>query len=124
MTGDEPRQDREIRVQQLAGPGVPGLDHDPPVYHFDLATEMMPDLMADPVEFLRRIGLGPEQGVAPKGAMAVRLTDAEWLWDGTRWISREDQPQKADNAGVPSTSCCYISGPAEMTCHTHAPEVV
>jgi hypothetical protein len=113
-----------ISVKQLAGPGVPGLEHDPPVFHFDLGMELMPELLANPVEFLEQLGLGPEQGVAPKGFMSVRLTGPEWTWNGHQWVAREDQLGSAEDADAPRSSCCYISGPAEMTCHTHEPVVV
>ncbi|MDQ4092810.1 MAG: hypothetical protein M3143_05220 [Actinomycetota bacterium] len=108
----------DILVKKLAGPGVEGLEHDPPVFHFDVKTDLMPELLADPVEFLKQLGLGPEQGVAPKGLMTVRLTGAEWIWNGRQWVATEDQTLASGDAGV-SSSCCYISGPAEMTCHTH-----
>lgn len=115
---------RNIPVKQLAGPGVAGLEHDPPVFHFDLEMDLMPELLENPVEFLRQLGLGPEQGVAPKGTMTVRLTGPEWTWNGVRWVAREDQAVATVEASASSTSCCYISGPAEMTCHTHDPIVV
>jgi hypothetical protein len=120
---------RDVQVKQLSGPGVPGLETDPPVFHFDLGMDLMPELVADPVGFLRGLGLGPDQGVAPKGSMTVRLTSPEWAWDGSRWVAQEDQPV-ADDAGAPDagtharSSCCYISGPEEMTCHTHQDPVV
>ena len=113
--------ERNISVNQLAGPGVPGLEHDPPVFHFDLGMELMPELLANPVEFLKELGLGPEQGVAPKGYMSVRLTGPEWTWNGREWVGREDQEVSSKDAGTARSSCCYISGPAEMTCHTHEP---
>ena len=113
-------QGSDIVVKQLAGPGVPGLEHDSPVFHFDLGMDLMPELMGNPVEFLKRLGLGPEQGVAPKGSMDVRLTDNEWTWTGRQWVANEDLALADDggvpgDAGAPRSSCCYISGPAEMT---------
>ena len=109
-----------IVVKQLAGPGVEGLVHYPPVFYFYIEMDLMPELLEDPVEFLRQLGLGPEQGVAPKGSMTVRLTGAEWIWNGRQWVAKEDQMRASDDASVRS-SCCYISGAAEMTCHTHEP---
>lgn len=106
-----------VRVQQLAGPGIEGLEHDPPVYHFDLEQPMMEQLLANPVEFLAGIGLGPEQGVALGGTMEVRLTGDQWAWEGNRWLTREEVGDGGvGDGGTPSTSsCCYISGPSEMT---------
>jgi hypothetical protein len=109
----------DIVVTQLAGPGVPGLEHDPPVFHFDLGMEQMPELLRDPVRFLKGLGLGPEQGVAPKGYMSVRLTGPEWIWNGRRWLASDEVLLARDDAGAGDAgaraSCCYISGPAEMT---------
>jgi hypothetical protein len=122
---DDNQDGDTIKVTKLAGPGVRGLEYDPPVFHFDLPTERIAELLSEPVAFLARLGLGPEQGVAPAGAMTVRLTSPKWAWNGRNWILRESVA--ADNAGAPnagdagtvSSSCCYISGPDEMTCHTH-----
>ncbi len=115
-----------IIVHQLSGPGATQLQGDPPVFHFDLTSEQLPVLLADPVAFLARLGLGPNEGVAVGGEVAVRFSEPRWIWNGERWL---DQREVGDDAGVPdggapdsgagSTSCVFSSGPAELTIHTH-----
>lgn len=115
-----------IMVHQLSGPGAPQLQGDPPVFHFDLTSEQLSVLLADPVAFLARLGLGPNEGVAVGGEVAVRLSEPRWIWNGDRWL---DQREVGDDAGAPdggapdggnvSTSCVFSSGPDELTIHTH-----
>jgi len=114
-----------VKVAKLAGPGVPGLEYDPPLYHIDLSADRLAELQADPVPFLRRLGLGPDE-VAPDDTMTVRLTTPKWGWNGTRWVEAEvagDDEFVLDagtDAGTTAVhSCCYSSGPAEITCHMH-----
>jgi hypothetical protein len=40
-----------VRVMKLAGPGVAGLELDPPLYHIDLTPERFAELQTDPVRF-------------------------------------------------------------------------
>ena len=114
-----------VRVAKLAGPGVPGLELDPPVYHIDLTADRLEELQADPVPFLRRLGLRADEGVAPYDTMTVRFTSLEWRWDGTRWVRAEAAGDDVvlrnggTDGGTGGHSCCYISGPDEMTCHWH-----
>jgi hypothetical protein len=111
-----------VRLTKLAGPGVEGLEYDPPLFHLDVRKDRFRELIADPVRFLRSVGLGAEDGVAPDDEMTVRFTGSRWQWNGSRWESRQasDLPDAGDNAGTDAGhSCCYISGPDEMTCHWH-----
>ena len=59
------------KLSQLAGPGVPGMEKDLPLYHVDVDNENLHKLLADPVDFFERLGVGPEQGIAPQGVMNV-----------------------------------------------------
>jgi hypothetical protein len=97
-----------IKVTQLAGPGVPGMEDDIPLYHFDVSPEEMKELIADPDEFVVRLGLRP-------------ATDREYGKVNLRLAGRDsDDPDGgAPPDGGTSHSCCYISGESEMTCHTH-----
>jgi hypothetical protein len=117
----------DIQVIKLAGPGVPGMEYEAPVFHFDVPATRMQELEADPVAFLARLGLGPDQGVAPRGRMTVEvISPDEWAWNGRNWVYPEPvaaeltvlPPDGGTDAGS-SHSCCYTSGPDRMTCHVH-----
>jgi hypothetical protein len=90
-----------IQVTQLAGPGVPGMEDDIPLYHFDVSPEEMKELIADPDGFVVRLGLRPTE-------------DHEYGKVNLRLVGRD-----APDGRMTSHSCCYISGESEMTCHTH-----
>ena len=92
-----------IEVTQLAGPGVPGMEDDIPLYHFDVSPEEMKELIADPDGFIVRLGLRPDED-HEYGKVNLRLAGP---------IS------DAPDGRMTSHSCCYISGESEMTCHTH-----
>jgi hypothetical protein len=49
---DSGSETSHIQVTQLAGPGVPGMEDDIPLYHFDVSAEEMQELIADPDGFL------------------------------------------------------------------------
>ncbi len=120
-----------IIVHQLSGPGAPQLQGDPPVFHFDLTSEQLQVFLADPVAFLARLGLGPNEGVAVGGEVALRFSEPRWLWNGERWLDQRDTGNDAGaseggapdggtpDGGTVSTSCFFSSGPDEFTIHTH-----
>ncbi|MFC5146943.1 hypothetical protein [Streptomyces aureoversilis] len=94
-----------VKVTQLSGKGVAGLESDPPLYHFDATAEELGQLIADPRRFLEDAGL-------PASA-ANSITLSKWAdaYSPERgWVLRKD-------AGSAS-SCCYVSD-NEMTCHVH-----
>ncbi|MET0144838.1 MAG: hypothetical protein ABW122_04265 [Ilumatobacteraceae bacterium] len=116
-----------VRVEKLAGPGVSGRESDPPLYHIDLTSERLAELQADPVPFLRSLGL-PADEVAPDDVITVRFTRPRWGWNGRTWERAEAAadlaavlpPDGGVDGGAPvGHSCCYSSGPDEMTCHWH-----
>jgi hypothetical protein len=117
----------DIQVTKLAGPGVPGMEYEAPLYHFDVPATRMQELEADPVAFLARLGLGPDQGVAPRGSMTVQVTSPdEWAWNGRNWVYPEPAaeltvvpPDGGTDGGSSGHGCCYTSGPDRMTCHWH-----
>jgi hypothetical protein len=45
------------KVVQICGPGVPGLEHCPAFYHFDLDPDELQAFFADPVKTLKELGL-------------------------------------------------------------------
>jgi hypothetical protein len=84
-------------------------------------------LIADPPFDLgkRRCGrLGPEE-VAPDDVITVRLTTPRWGWNGRVWVRAEAAADDVvtdggtDGGTTGGHSCCYMSGPDEMTCHWH-----
>ena len=116
-----------VKLTKLAGPGVEGLEYDPPLFHLDVRADRFRELIDDPVSFVRSLGLGADDGVAPDDSMTVRFTGSRWTWNGSRWEPRQASdltvlpPDGGTDGGtVPGHSCCYISGPDEMTCHWHS----
>lgn len=105
----------KVATQQLAGPGVDGLDQDPPLFHFDIDSDQIEDLLNDPQGFLTRIGLGPDQGIAPNGRVNV-ITNFNQQWTGRAWRKRdvgaEARPRRAPKG------CCYVSDDS-VICHVH-----
>ena len=97
-----------IEVKQMAGPGVPGMEHEAPLYHIDVELDDVVELVSDPVGFMKSIGLGPPQGVAPAGAMNVHFSSSNWTWYAGAWRFSEDAKAAAPNAGVPMRACCWI----------------
>jgi len=100
----------KIRADQLSGPGVPGMEHDPPLYHFDIDQDNLDKLRADSVGFLKRLGIGREQGIAPNGAMNRQLALANPAWSANGWV---DVPLGARGW------CCHVVGDT-TTCYNHA----
>jgi hypothetical protein len=110
-----------IAVTQLAGPGVPGLEGDTPLYHFDVEGEDLRDLAADPDDFVTRLGLRPDKDRQyPK--MNFRLVGlAADAPNGGLPKTLPPDGGPPDGGPPPSHSCCYVSGDDEMTCHMHDP---
>jgi len=92
------------------GPGVPGLEHDPPLYHFDLSEEEFSQMLIDPVEFLRMLGLGPEQNVAMDGVVNVQLPNPTQAWSGNGW-------QPVDRVRKKRWCCELVA--QTLLCHWH-----
>ncbi|MGK5543947.1 hypothetical protein ACSNOH_04295 [Streptomyces sp. URMC 127] len=95
-----------VKVTQLAGKGVAGLESDPPLYHFDATPEELGQLIADPQRFLEEAGL---PGTAANNIALSKWTEAYSPERG--WGPRKD--------GGAASSCCYVSDNS-MTCHVHA----
>ncbi|MFE4479332.1 MULTISPECIES: hypothetical protein [Streptomycetaceae] len=112
MTSKKSANVAQANVAQLAGPGVLGREQDPPLFHFDVPAEDVGALVADTLGYLQQLGIGPEQGIAPDGAMTLVLADARRAWNGKEWI---EQTAAAEGG----TKCCYTSG-SQSICHPHS----
>jgi len=75
------------------GPGVPGLEDDPPSYHFDIDDKDFEQLITDPAAFLGTLGLGPAQGVAMDGVVNVQLPNMAWSDDGWQPLDETQTPK-------------------------------
>lgn len=100
-----------VEVTKLAGKGVPGMENDPPLYHFDATPEEMAQLLADPHRFLEEANL-------PTSA-ADHITLCRWAEAYSPEHGWQRRANGGSDGGLPK-SCCYISGESEMTCHVHA----
>jgi len=97
---DSTRQERSVpKLRQLAGPGVAGLERDTPVYHVDIDKKELDTLLAHPVEFFKRLGVGPEQGIGLNGTINVNIVQVNTGTQAIEW-------------------CCYVVGDT-TTCHNH-----
>ncbi len=104
-----------INVTQLAGPGIPGMEDDTPLYHFDVPADQMAELIADPDAFLTRLGLRPARD---RKYAKVNLRVLEASADAPDGGTSPEGGTTLPEGGMPH-SCCYFSGESEMTCHTH-----
>lgn len=86
------------KLTQLAGPGVQTMERDTPLYHFDIDKRQLDKLLANPVDFCKRLGIGPDQQIARNGVMNVVMVQG-LIEPGTKW-------------------CCYTAGDT-TTCHPH-----
>jgi hypothetical protein len=90
---------------------VRGAASDTPLYHIDVDREQLTELVADPVKYLAKAGLGAEQGIAPGGAMSVSLGRGDLRWTTDGW-------QQADDAEPTTEWCCFVVGD-QTICHNH-----
>ena len=88
-----------LNFKQLAGPGVPGMEDDIPVYHFDILDEDVPAMLADPIGFLSSRGIEAYQRMDPQTRMQVTMVSAPNVTAGASW-------------------CCYDIGEGRR-CHLH-----
>ncbi|MEU9883880.1 hypothetical protein [Streptomyces phaeochromogenes] len=96
-------------VQQLAGPGIKGLEQDPPLYHFDVTPDELDQLIGDPETFLREMGLPL---LAAKSIISSR-------WDEIYTETGGWRPRGGGHAGgARPRACCYVTDGA-MICHAH-----
>jgi hypothetical protein len=79
---------RRIPVQTLAGPGVPGVEYDPPLFHYDLTREEMLELLANPAKFVdERLDWDDAQRALRPGSNRRGVTVSDLIWTNTEWVS-------------------------------------
>jgi hypothetical protein len=101
-------------ARQLSGPGIEGLETDPPLYHFDVEPDDLGALVEDPAGFLAAMGLTAEKGVATTGRIDVTLNRFNDRWiPGRGWVLGKDLDKLA-----PAKGCCYLSD-EKVVCHPH-----
>ena len=94
------------KVRQLSGPGIKGLEHCPPAYHFDFSHEEFQTFIADPAETMKQLGL--------KLTVAT-VTLSRWSESYSEKAGWSARAPSARAKGV----CCYSSGDGGVTCHMH-----
>jgi hypothetical protein len=107
--------DYGITVVKLAGPGVPGLEADTPLYHFDVPAERMAEFVRDPDAFAARLGLRPPRD---REYAHVNLRVIPASADSAFEAAAGDEPTVLGVEAAPH-ACCYLSGEDEITCHMH-----
>lgn len=91
------------------------METDPPLFHFDIDAAQLHELISDPQSFLRKIGLGPEQGIAHNGNVSVITNFAQqWTSNGWKALNVDNEPRMMPT----KPSCCYVSGDT-CSCHVH-----
>jgi hypothetical protein len=88
-----------LNFKKIAGPGVPGMEDDIPVYHFDIADEDVPAMLADPIGFLGGRGIEEYQRMDQRAQMQVTMVATSRSTIGAHW-------------------CCYDIGEGRR-CHLH-----
>jgi hypothetical protein len=101
---------RVENVQQLTGKGVSGLEHCPPVAHFDLAPEELQRFLENPEETLTSIGLEPIPGLQAATIPYITLArPSEAYSEAEGW----------EKGRAPTGWCCYAGGDGGVICHAH-----
>ena len=108
------------KVTQLAGPGVNGLETDPPLYLFDLEPAQLFEMAADPVGFLKRLGLTREQGIGPQGHISVCMPNPtlQWSHQKDQWVQVDGLQAEADLRAGAVKWCTYVVGDKTIV-HAH-----
>lgn len=88
-------EQRIPKVRKIAGPGVSGMEHDTPMFHIDVEGVAIDRLRIDPIGFLKQLGIGAEQGIAPDGVMNVTLARPNQAWTENGWVDLDDRPESA-----------------------------
>ena len=97
---------------QIAGPGVPGLDHEAPVYHFDVPPEAWQSFIHDPASYLAKLGLTPD--IAPRGQLSRSVVLDFEIWEAEKGWLPERPPEELLFAR--KGGCCFWFG---GKCHCH-----
>jgi hypothetical protein len=100
-------------IRQIAGPDVSGMEPDTPMFHVDIDGADIDSLRTDPVGFFKRLGVGPEQGVAPDGVISVTLSRPNQAWTENGWVDLD-----VDGAKKKIKWCTYVVGDTAII-HNH-----
>jgi hypothetical protein len=103
-------------VQAITGKGVEGLEHCPPVYHFDLSGEEFQRLLKNPKEVLASMGKEALASVDLdlESPVSVRLGAWSQAYSETEgWHEADPEPQT-----MWTPVCCYASAD-QVVCHKH-----
>ena len=97
------------KVRQLTGPGIKGLEHCPPTYHFDFSLEEFQSFILNPAEAVKELGLD------------FKVTNIELAqWD--KWYSQDGgwkKRPKAAKARPARAVCCHGGADGGVRCHMH-----
>ena len=104
-----------ITVVQLAGPGIPGMEDDTPLFHFDVPAERMEEFVRDPDAFAEKLRLRPPRD---RGYAHVNLRVVPSSAGPALEPKPGDEPTVLGVEAAPH-ACCYFSGENEITCHMH-----
>ena len=94
-------------VQKLAGAGVKGLEHCPPLSHVDFSEEEFAALLANPMATMKRLG------ISAKGSSITLSRWNESYSVQTGWTALSPATTQLRPKG-----CCYVTDEG-MICHRH-----
>jgi hypothetical protein len=101
-------------VQQLTGGTVKGLEHCPPLYHFDLSADEFEELTRNPGPTLDRLGLN----FLPKPTYITLLKPDQ------EWSETEGWQQRMAAVDIPGGVCCHSWADGGVQCFGHRIPVV
>ncbi len=96
-------------IQKLCGPGVPDLEHCPPLTHFDLTQEEFLEFLGDPAAMLTKLGLP-----VPEKATITLDRAGERYSENTGWTKI-----KGGETSLMGGCCCCMHEGGNAICHPH-----
>jgi hypothetical protein len=111
---------RRIPVQTIAGPGVSGMEYDPPLFHYDLEADEVQDFLLDPATFVaERLDMTAEQRALQPPDRRCTVIVSDLIWSDSGWHRlRTLRSGEAGVSGLPVPSCVYDDGDV-MVIHRH-----
>lgn len=94
-------------VQIVSGPGIKGLEHCPPLTHFDLSEDDFAALLENPEAVMKRFGIKSK-------ASSITLL----RWDETYSPVKGWEKVGSDQRPKRPRACCYATDEG-MVCHRH-----
>ena len=97
-------------LKQISGGSIPGLEHCPPLFHFDLSEEEFLQFVSNPEPTLKKLGHAWNGGTITLARWGESFSEKK----GWARISQADPSQR------PKTprGCCYVTD-GGMICHRH-----